>query len=129
MYNLEYHVSKFNPDVIVGIIRGGLLPALHLSHTLDRPLMAITWQTRDTSKQEHNIDLQDMIHSGKRVVFVDDINDTGKTFLGIDQQYGCSIVTNVMMISLVAKTDSSFKARAALTIDDKRWVVFPYERD
>ena len=125
--NLEYEVSKFKPDFIVGITRGGLVPALHLSHALDRPMVTIKWQTRDEDNQEHNKFIQQQLDQQKKVVFVDDINDTGKTFRGIDQAYHCSR-PNAMMISLVAKTESCFKAKAALTIDDERWIVFPYEK-
>ena len=35
-YNLEYEAAKVNPDLIVGIKRGGLVPAVHLSHALAR---------------------------------------------------------------------------------------------
>ena len=69
--NLVHDVSKFKPDVIVGITRGGLLPALHLSHHLDRPLQTITWQTRYINKCEHDKQLQEKIDAGTRVVLVD----------------------------------------------------------
>lgn len=126
-HNLEYEVSKFKPDFIVGITRGGLQPALHLSHALERPLITINWQTRDVDNREIDTFLLQQIDQQKNVVFVDDINDTGKTFTGIDQAYHCSR-PNVMMISLVAKTESCYKAKAALTIDDERWIVFPWEK-
>lgn len=126
--NLVHNVSKFKPELIVGITRGGLLPALHLSHHLDRPLMTIVWQTRDNSKCEINLILQDMIDEGTRVVFVDDINDTGRTFEEINKAYH-GARSNVMFTSLVQKTDTSFSADAALTINDERWIVFPWEKD
>ena len=37
--------------------------------------------------------------------------------------------SNVMFTSLVQKTDTSFSADAALTINDERWIVFPWEKD
>ena len=154
--NLVHDVSKFKPDVIVGITRGGLLPALHLSHHLDRPLQTITWQTRDintrvvlvdsyhalhssyqldrplqtrdVNKCEHDKKLQNLIDTGSRVVFVDDINDTGRTFSEISKAYH-GARSNVMFISLVQKLETTHPATAALTLSDDRWIVFPWEKD
>jgi hypoxanthine phosphoribosyltransferase len=126
--NLVHDVSKFKPDVIVGITRGGLLPALHLSHHLDRPLQTIIWQTRDINKCEHDKKLQNLIDTGSRVVFVDDINDTGRTFSEISKAYH-GARSNVMFISLVQKLETTHPATAALTLSDERWIVFPWEKD
>lgn len=126
--NLVHDVSKFKPDVIVGITRGGLLPALHLSHHLDRPLQTIIWQTRDINKCEHDKKLQNLIDTGSRVVFVDDINDTGRTFSEISKAYH-GARSNVMFISLVQKLETTHPATAALTLSDDRWIVFPWEKD
>ena len=80
MKNLEYEVSKMRPDLIVGIARGGLLPALHLSHALDVPLECMHWSTRDSGLTSYSGIVDEEIQSGKTVVFVDDINDSGKTY-------------------------------------------------
>ena len=126
--NLVHDVSKFKPDIIVGITRGGLLPALHLSHHLDRPLQTIIWQTRDVNKCERDKQLQEKIDTGSRVVFVDDINDTGRTFSEISKAYH-GARSNVMFISLVQKLETTHPATAALTLNDDRWIVFPWEKD
>lgn len=127
-HNITYDVSKIKPDVIVGITRGGLLPALHLSHHLDRPLQTIVWQTRDSNRCEHDAHLQKLIDTGKIIVFVDDINDTGRTFSEISKKYHCAR-PNVHFISLVQKSETDFPALAALTLNDDRWIVFPWEKD
>jgi uncharacterized protein len=125
---LEDEIARFKPDVIVGIIRGGLLPALHFSHALDRPLVTIQWQTRDGSKRTVDPQLVKMIESGRHVVFVDDINDSGLTFTQLHQAYGNT--GNVFFVSLVEKVSSSYKSSvSALRIDDTRWLVYPWERD
>ena len=127
-HNIAYDVSKIKPDLIVGITRGGLLPALHLSHALDRPMMTISWQTRDAANCEHNVAIQHMIDTGSTVVFVDDINDTGRTFSEISKAYHCDR-PNVHFISLVQKLETRYPATAALTLSDDRWIVFPWEKD
>ena len=124
---LEDEVARFKPDVIVGIVRGGLLPALHFSHALDRPLITIQWQTRDGAVKQLDNALVDMIKSGRHVVFVDDINDSGTTFAQIAENYGRP--SNVRFVSLIEKVSSEYPSdNSALKIDDERWVVFPYER-
>jgi len=127
-HNITHDVSKIKPDMIIGITRGGLVPALHLSHHLDRPMETLMWQTRDVEKQQYCDIIQQAIDTGKTVVFVDDINDTGRTFSEISKAYHCER-PNVHFISLVKKTDTCYDALAALTIKDERWIVFPWEKD
>lgn len=125
---LEDEIARFKPDVIIGIIRGGLVPALHFSHALDRPLVAIQWQTRDGTKRQIDSHITSMIESNQRVVFIDDINDSGTTFTQLADAYNKN--ENVFFVSLVEKVSSQYKSDiSALRIDDDRWLVFPWEKD
>ena len=128
-HNLEDIASKLKPDLIVGIVRGGLLPALHLSHALERPMETVTWQTRDETRQQFNGIVDNYIMGDNIVLFVDDINDTGRTFKDLAKAYNTNTKPNVHFISLVEKTASDFHGTAALTLDDPRWIVFPWEKD
>lgn len=125
---LEDEIARFKPDVIVGIVRGGLLPALHFSHALDRPLITIQWQTRDGSKRNVDPSIIEMIKAGRHVVFVDDINDSGTTFTQLNEAYGAH--ENVFYVSLVEKVSSCYRSSvSALKIDDSRWITYPWEKD
>ena len=128
-HNITHDVSKIKPDMIVGITRGGLVPALHLSHHLDRPMETLMWQTRDAEKQQYCDVIQQAIDTGKTVLFVDDINYTGRTFKDLAKAYNTNTKPDVHFISLVEKTASNFFGTAALTLDDPRWIVFPWEKD
>ena len=128
-HNLEDIASKLKPDLIVGIVRGGLLPALHLSHALERPMETVTWQTRDKKYQQFNERVDIQIRNDDVVLFVDDINDTGRTFKDLAKAYNTNTKPNVHFISLVEKTASDFHGTAALTLYDSRWIVFPWEKD
>lgn len=124
-HNLGHDVSKMHPDLIVGITRGGLLPALHLSHALNIPMTVIQWQTRDSNINEVKPSIVEALKEKKTVVFVDDINDTGKTFKGIKNSY-----QGGKYVSLVERTSTMFKTDAkSLRFDDARWIVFPWEKD
>jgi len=135
MKNLEYEVSKMRPDLIVGIARGGLLPALHLSHALDVPMECMPWSTRDSTIKMYSGPVDQELQSGKTVVFVDDINDSGLTMAQIKEEYLTSPPMEVQprdmrFVSLVEKTESKFKTDAcSLRIEDPRWICFPWEKD
>lgn len=123
--NLEYDVSKMRPELIVGVSRGGLLPAVHLSHALDIPMVPIQWQTRDGAKKELNREIEVAIRQKKTVVFVDDINDTGKTFTELKAEY-----KGGLFAALVERLGTTFETDArSLRFDDQRWIVFPWEKD
>jgi hypoxanthine phosphoribosyltransferase len=124
---LEDEVARFKPDVIVGIVRGGLVPALHFSHALDRPLVPIQWQTRDGSIKLVEPKIAAMLKFERRVAFIDDINDTGTTFSELAEAYEKN--GNVFFVSLVEKVSSKYKSDvSALKIDDDRWIQFPWEK-
>ena len=128
-HNLEDKAFKLKPDLIVGVVRGGLVPALHLSHALERPMETVTWQTRDKNYQQFNERVDIQIRNNDVVIFVDDINDTGRTFKDLTKAYNTNSRPNVHFLSLVEKTASDFHGTASLTLDDKRWIVFPWEKD
>ena len=118
--------KKVKPDLIVGIARGGLIPAVRLSHMFDAPLETIKWQTRDGSVKENNKTVVNAIAQGLCVVFVDDINDTGTTFQQIKDHYDDG--TNAVFVCVLEKKQSNFKCdyTGALT-DTERWINFPWE--
>lgn len=47
----EISLSRWSPNVIVGIKRGGLIPATILSHFMDLPLQIVSCQLRDAKKE------------------------------------------------------------------------------
>ena len=70
-------------------------------------------------------------YNGKRIVIIDDINDTGTTLQGIhDVVEKAGMADNVKYVTLLEKMSSDFSVQiCAKEIDeeDKRWIVFPYE--
>ena len=91
-----YHL-KFTPDYIVGITRGGLVPAVMLSQHLDIPMhtLNISFRDGDNLGPESNLwmaeDAFGYNQDAKNILIVDDINDTGRTLQWIkdDWQSGC----------------------------------------
>lgn len=72
----EVTLDNYNPNVIVGIARGGLVPGLMLSHWMDKPFKPIIAALRDFPEWEDYLPRK----SDERVLVVDDICDSGATF-------------------------------------------------
>ena len=47
----QMHLDQFRPDYVVGITRGGLFPAVMISHYLKVPMYALDISLRDNVQQ------------------------------------------------------------------------------
>jgi uncharacterized protein len=120
--------ENFRPDLIVGIKRGGLVPAVHLSHTFDVKMECVAWSTRDHVQREHNMVVSDAVDKGHNVVFVDDINDSGLTMSQLQKYYDSNRGDNVKYVTLISKTTSEFTVDyTANVVDNDQWVQFFWE--
>lgn len=90
-------ISQWRPDYVVGLTRGGLLPAVMISHYFDVPMFTLgvslrdnntfigpesnLWMACDAFGEESDTYDGDPVRStrGKNILVVDDINDSGAT--------------------------------------------------
>ena len=88
----QINQSKFKPDYIVGINRGGLIPAALLSQYMDIPMHTLSASLRDHTNTETNCWMAEDAFIGKQILIVDDINDSGATICWIknDWKSSCS---------------------------------------
>ena len=128
----KIHLDNWMPDLIVGITRGGLIPATMISHYLNKPMKILNVSFRD-GLETPIIDNELLKHitDELNILLVDDINDTGKTLSWIKEKYSMA-VSNVRFAVLVENAGSQFKDvdYYAMDIDKNEedlWVVFPYE--
>lgn len=68
--------NTWQPDLIVGLARGGLVLAVHLSHRLNKEMISVNWPRQEDSRESCYY-LGDLIAEGRKILFVDDITDTG----------------------------------------------------
>jgi uncharacterized protein len=72
--------SKWRPDYIVGITRGGLTPAVMISQYFNIKMNSLDISLRDDGDLVTNAGMSVDAFDGRKILIVDDINDTGATF-------------------------------------------------
>jgi hypoxanthine phosphoribosyltransferase len=147
--------SEWRPDYVVGLTRGGLVAATMISHYFDVPMETLKprsesncWMAEDAFGY---VPTEDRGDSGtetdpayrKKILVVDDINDTGSTMEWIrgDWQSSClsgnpawqAIWNRNVRFAVVINNEASnyegvdYSGRNINKLDDPCWVVFPWE--
>jgi len=124
---LVSQMQGWMPDYVVGIKRGGLIPAIKLSHILDKPLLILSCQLRDG--KDNCIKFLEEIPKDKKLLIVDDICDSGETFERINQELKdykeikfCALFNNIRQKFL-----TDYKAKKIDREENKKWIIFPWE--
>ncbi|MBX9881869.1 MAG: phosphoribosyltransferase domain-containing protein [Sphingomonas sp.] len=126
--------SGWTPDFLIGIGRGGLAPAVYLSHATGWPMLSV-----DYSSNVHDfsgaplVRLAERAAAGERLLFVDDINDSGGTITRLRGELAAAGAPNgaIRFATLLDNVRSSARVEyAARQLDRsvvKDWFVFPWE--
>ena len=140
--NIIRHLQKhqIHPVAIVGITRGGLTPAVMMSHYFNCPLLTLDYSLRDREGAELNdaatqqvLDRIEPLIDRRNVVIVDDINDSGDTLTGVKSLFHDQFFSddNIVYATLLEKTTSKFDCDfyGELLMDEacNDWIVFPWE--
>ena len=94
--------DEFKPDVVVGLTRGGLVPAVHCSHYYDVPMVTLHVALRDHPREDPVHEIEDLVNSGKRVLIVDEICDGSHTLRKIHDALFKSYEAMVNSLPVVA---------------------------
>jgi hypoxanthine phosphoribosyltransferase len=122
-----HHSEPF--DEIVAISRGGLTLGHLLSDLLLLPIYTFAIQSYSDIQSQGELKITQELHeriSGKRILLVDDVSDSGRTFeraLKYLKGLGASDITTV---SLFYKPHSRFRPDYYAK-QTKKWIIFPYE--
>ena len=127
-------LDKFDPQVIVGISRGGLLPGVMMSHWLQKPFKPIKAALRDFPEWEDYLPRK----TDERVLIVDDICDSGETFTrmksyikGPRLNQPLELPTEVRFASLWWNNECDFEphyyAQECAKDTEGIWIHFPWE--
>jgi len=87
----QMSAHNWKPDYIVGITRGGLVPANLLSQYTGIKMHTLNVSLRDNGESESNLWMAEDAFKNKKILIVDDINDQGSTINWIKQDWpsGC----------------------------------------
>ena len=141
--------DSWRPDYVVGLTRGGLVPANLISQYLGCRMETLKVSLRDDTECESNLWMAEdafghnMEHP-KNILIVDDINDTGATlnYIREDWPSGCFPDnprwtevwgSNVRVAVLVDNESSkseipvSYSAVDINKAEQDSWIVFPWE--
>ena len=116
----------------MGIARGGLIPAVRMSHIMDNILMRVMDVKFYTDIKEHaempriTVPLTEPVE-GKNVLIVDDVADTGKTLKVVREDIVKKGAKDVR-IAVIAKKPQSIVDPDYYIFQTDRWIIFPWEK-
>jgi len=126
--------GEWQPDFIIGIGRGGLVPAVYISHEMQVPMLSIDHSSKVPGFADELLGkVADKSSTGTRLLFVDDINDSGGTIVYIRNLLaanGCNpdnLRFAVLMDNCRSQARVDYAAEIIDRHEDKRWFVFPWE--
>ena len=121
----------YKPDIIIGIARGGLVPARILSDLLETPELAIIqieYYVNIAQPRQEPILKQGISTplTGKKTLLVDDISDTGKSLQlaknHLQQQGAKEIKTATLYAKPQTITKPDYYEKQT-----SHWIVFPWD--
>jgi hypoxanthine phosphoribosyltransferase len=132
----EIILDKFEPQVIVGLSRGGLVPGVMMSHWFNKPFKPVQAALRDFAEWEEYLPRK----TDERVLIVDDICDSGETFEKIKTYITAPRKNNplenrcdVRFASLWWNNENEvdfephYYAQQMAKDSTNTWIVFPWE--
>ena len=140
----QISAGSWRPDYIVGLTRGGLLPAVMISHYFNIPMQSLDISLRDGGSTVSNLGMAEDAFDGKNILIVDDINDQGSTLNWImkDWPSGCfptddrweKVWGNNVRFAVVVDNLSSqcsigmnYWGMEVNKAEEDVWIEFPYE--
>ncbi|NWJ43445.1 purine phosphoribosyltransferase [Marine Group I thaumarchaeote] len=124
----EITLDKFDPNVIVGLSRGGLTPGVMMSHWMKKPFKSIKAALRDHPEWEDYLPRK----SDKQVLIVDDVCDSGETFQRIsnfikERSDGVDVRFAVLYWNNECNFTPHYYVNSIAKDSENIWIHFPWE--
>ncbi|WP_404339637.1 phosphoribosyltransferase [Sphingomonas sp. MMS12-HWE2-04] len=124
----------WRPALLVGVGRGGLTPAVYLSHRMGLQLVSIDHSTRIAQFGEELVTvLAARSRAGEHLLFVEDINDSGRTIgelraaLAAQGAEASNIRFTVLLDNSLSGQKVDYRYRTIDRSVTKDWFIFPWE--
>lgn len=126
--------AGWRPDFLIGVGRGGLVPAVYLSHATGLPTLScdLSAGVKDFA-DDVLVRLAERTRGNAHLLFVDDINDSGRTILLLRERLAAagavpgSVRFATLLDNIVSTARVEYSARAIDRTHVKDWFVFPWE--
>ena len=114
--------ANFKPDIVIGLSRGGIVPALLVSHYFN-------CECYIRNKKESLFDIE---FPQRSILIMDDINDSGNTLTAVNQElYQDLELRDIKYATLINNESSSFTVDFSgidfNRLEQNDWFVFPWE--
>lgn len=126
--------SGWRPDHLAGIGRGGLAPGVYLSHLTGISLLSVDHSSGVPGFADELLaELAAQTRAGKRILLIDDINDSGGTILALRGAILAAgadpdrLRVAVLIDNCRSPARVDYRARTIDRAEDKSWFVFPWE--
>jgi xanthine phosphoribosyltransferase len=137
--------DAWRPDYVVGLTRGGLVLANLISQYLEVPMECLKVSLRDDASQpESNLWMSEDAFEQRRILIVDDINDSGATLNWIREDWMSNNLPNnpkwaeiwgdTVRVAVLVDNESSaseltvsYSAVDLNKAEEDCWIVFPWE--
>lgn len=128
--SLAYQVQNLRPTHIIAISRGGLIPGTMLSHKLNLPLSVVSAKSYEGTRRilQKPTAIEGIQtewfrqHDHARTLVVDDVVDTGETYLAIKRE-----LSDIPYVSIVNKFPELYKTYYFCHVPKNVWIKFPWE--
>lgn len=126
--------SGFNPDYIVGITTGGLIPLYFLTKKLNMDnilTVSASSYEKENQKELKITYLPEIDLKNKKVLLVDEITETGVSLKGVSDAIKSKYQLSELKTATlgVNKDKCKFYPDFYVVIEQGEWIVFPWEKD
>tara|TARA_A100001037_G_C14705971_1_gene438197 strand:+ start:18 stop:548 length:531 start_codon:yes stop_codon:yes gene_type:complete len=136
----KIYESNFNPDIVIGIWRGGSIPGIVIHEFLQfrglktKSAVITTRSYTGIGEQSEHVDvdisekvLGELINANN-ILIVDDVLDTGKTIEAIYRYFKNNNITGkIKVASVYYKPATSSILPDYYIHETNKWIVFPHE--
>jgi hypoxanthine phosphoribosyltransferase len=126
--------TAWQPDFIIGIGRGGLAPAVYLSHATGKTMLSVDHSSKVPDFADAPLErLAARTRDGENLLFLDDINDSGATIAKLRAKLAAAgadmngIRFATLLDNIVSSQRVEYHARRIDRTVTKDWFIFPWE--